>query len=244
MKRARTAACAAVIACAAVAAGAAEAANDGWHLELTPYAWFVNLDGSVSVGDKTADFSADFQDLIDKVDFAGGLKAIGSYNRCIGFVQVDYFSLCQDFSKGPGGELNADMLLLGGAAGYRFDGFVKGSWMDLLAGARYQWNQNEIEVNGRGSNEDSADLVDGIVMVRGTYPLSFITEKLHLDASASIGAGDSDLVWELQPDLRYQFTDRFGVQVGYRRLEYEFSDGRADVDLGFQGFLIGMNFAL
>lgn len=71
-----------------------------------------------------------------------------------------------------------------------------------------------------------------------------IADRTIVIFSTDNGAGDSDLVWELQPALRYQFTDRIAGRFGYRRLQYEFEDGRADVDVGFQGFLLGLTVAL
>ena len=234
----------AMVSVVAMWAGAIGAAEEGWHLEVTPYVWFANVDGSVSVGDKTADFDANFSDLVDKVDLAGALMAIGSCERWVCFAQLDYFSLGQDFDKGPGGELSSDMTLVSGAVGYRFDGFRKGCTMDVLGGVRFLRDKNEVEVNGLGSADDTSELVDAMVMLRPSLPLSFISEKLRLNPTVAIGAGDSDLVWEVQPELQYQFTDRFAGRAGYRRLQYEFADGPADVDVGFQGLLIGLGVTL
>jgi len=247
MNRNHGAAWAAVLMSLVLLAGVVRGAEEGWHLELTPYLWLANVDGNVSVGNHEADFNASFSDLVDKIDLAGALMAIGSYDRWVGFAQVDFFALSQDFSKGPGGELDSDMLMLSAAAGYRFDGLVKGSTVDVLGGVRYLWDRNKVEVNGLGSNENTAHLVDAIVMLRPSIPLGFLWDKLaklRFNPTVSIGTGDSDLVWEVQPELQYQFTDRFAGRVGYRRLQYKFSEGPADVDVGFQGFLLGFGLTL
>lgn len=241
MRMARGIGLAAIIMCMATWAGAAE---DGWHLQLTPYMWFVNIDGTVSVGDREADFSADFSDLVDKVDLGGGLMAVGACNHWVCFVQGDYFELSQDFDQGPGGDLESDILYVDGAFGYRFGGSAGGASVDVLGGARYFRNENEVTVRGVGSADDTSDLLDGILMLRASHPLAFLSEKLRFEGTASIGAGDSDLVWELQPELTYQFNDRFAGRAGYRRIEYEFEDGAADVDVGYQGFLVGLDVKL
>ncbi|MFH0953257.1 MAG: outer membrane beta-barrel protein [Verrucomicrobiota bacterium] len=241
MKAASRIGLAAMAVCVAMLAAAATAADQGWSLELRPYIWFVNIDGTLSVGDKEADFEADFSDLIDKVDLAGELMAIATYNRWVLFAQADYFSLSDEFENGPGGDLEADMTYLTGTAGYRFDGFVKDSTMDLLAGVRYLRSDTEIEVHGVGASDKTSEATDAIVMLRSSFPLS---EKLSLGLSMSIGTGDSDLVWELQPDLAYQFSERVAGHVGYRRLEYEFEEDDAELDVGFQGFMIGVGVTL
>jgi opacity protein-like surface antigen len=143
--------------------------------------------------------------------------------------------------------LDGNEFLLTGTAGYRFDGFSNGSTIEVLGGVRCVWNKSKVEVDGMGSNRDTSDLVDGIVMVRPSLPLSVIWEKLEnlrLNPTFSIGAGESDLVWEVQPELQYQFSDRVAARAGYRRLQYKFSDGPADVDVGFQGFLVGFGVTL
>jgi len=226
-------------ACAAMLSATAPADEEGGHLEITPYVWLVNLDGSVGVGDKRADFSANFSDLADKVDLAGELMLAGSYGRWVSFVEADCFSLDRDFSAGTGGHLDSDWLLVSAAAGYRFKGFMTGGTVDVLGGVRYLRNHNEITAHGGGAADNTADLVDAIVMLRPSMPLKFLTEKLRLSSTLSIGVGESDVVWELQPELQYQFTERFAGRAGYRRVQYKFSAGPADVDAGLQGFLVG-----
>ena len=222
----------------------ATAADEAWHVQITPYAWLVNVDGTVSVGDKEADFSADFSDLVDKVDLAGCLMAVGTYEHWVCFAQADFFSLNQEFDKGPGGELDSDILLLNGAAGYRFGGIGKGAMTDVMVGVRYFRNDNTVDIHGVGSADGSSNLADAMVMLRSSAPLAIIADDLRIEGLASVGAGDSDLVWELQLVMQYQFNDRLGARAGYRRLEYDLEDGRVDMEVGFQGFLIGLDVSL
>ena len=57
------------------------------------------------------------------------------------------------------------------------------------------------------------------------------------------GGGDSDLVWELFPEIQYQFTETIAGRLGYRTVGYEF-DGNGDneLDLNFEGLVAGMSF--
>ena len=229
------------VACVATWAGAAD---EGWHVEITPYAWLVNVDGTVGVGDKEADFEADFADLVDNVDLAGGLMAVGSYEQLVCLAQADFFSLSQDFDKGPGGELESDILFLNGAVGYRFSGLGKNSTVDAMVGVRYFRNDNNLKINGLGSAEGTSDMADAMVMLRSRQPLAVISENLLLEGTAAIGAGDSDLVWELQLVMQYQFNERFGARAGYRRIEYDLEDGPVDMEVGYQGFLVGVDISL
>ncbi|MBP7829299.1 MAG: outer membrane beta-barrel protein [Kiritimatiellae bacterium] len=225
-------------------ASAAFAGEPEWAFEITPYAWLVNIDGSVSFEGREADFSADFKDLFENADFAGSLLGTAARGRWVGFAQADFFSLERDIEREPGGTFESDLLFLNAMAGYRFDGFKRGSTVEVLAGIRYLRLDGRIEVNGEGAGGRAPDALDGMVMLHGSFPLRFISEKLRLNTALSVGAGDSDLVWGLQPDLQYHFNDRFSARAGYRRLQYEFSKEGADLDMGFQGFLAGVSVAL
>lgn len=224
-------------------AGAAQAGGEEWSFEITPYAWLVNIDGSVSFEGREADFSADFKDLLENVDFAGSLLGTAACGRWVGFAQGDFFSLERDIESGPGGTFESDLMLLNAMAGYRFDGFKRGSTVEVLAGFRYLRLDGRIALDGEGAADRSPDALDGNLMLHGSFPLRFISEKLRLNTALSIGAGDSDLVWSLQPDLQYHFNGRFSARAGYRRLQYEFSKDGADLDMGFQGFLAGVSVA-
>lgn len=59
--------------------------------------------------------------------------------------------------------------------------------------------------------------------------------------SASVGTGDSDLTWELFPELIYQPGD-LKFRIGYRDLNYEFEQGDADLDIKMPGLVLGVGF--
>jgi len=67
-----------------------------------------------------------------------------------------------------------------------------------------------------------------------------ITQKLRFNPTFAVGAGDSDLTWELQPCVQYQFTDHMGVRFGYRRVHYDVEGDHGNTfDAAFQGFFVG-----
>jgi hypothetical protein len=59
----------------------------------------------------------------------------------------------------------------------------------------------------------------------------------------SIGAGDSDLTWELSPQFVYDCDCGFDVRVGYRNLNYDFEKGSDSMDLTIKGPVIGVGFS-
>ncbi|MBP6383187.1 MAG: hypothetical protein KA321_10880, partial [Pseudomonadales bacterium] len=60
----------------------------------------------------------------------------------------------------------------------------------------------------------------------------------------SIGAGDSDLVWELAPELVYtNDCCNLEFRFGYRTVNYELEEGDIEADFSFAGPMVGLGFA-
>ena len=55
----------------------------------------------------------------------------------------------------------------------------------------------------------------------------------------AIGAGDSDLVYELFPQIQYQVNENIAARIGYRRVGYKFK-GDEDEDNELNATLAGL----
>ena len=95
--------------------------------------------------------------------------------------------------------------ILTAAGGYRFNGPFEGSKIAVLGGARYTRLENQIKATGIGAGKDARDITDALLMLRPSIPLM---DKLVFNPTLNIGAGDSDLTYEMQPELQYSFTDQ------------------------------------
>ncbi len=233
-----------LVVCVVTLAGAALAADDKWSVELGPLLWAVNIDGSVAAEGQSADFSANFSDMIKDVNFGVEFMLLATHEHLAIFGQTDYFSLSDDFINAPGGDYNANVLLGVAAMGYRFEGFTPGSTMGILGGLRYLRISNKLDVNGVGRFDKTNDATDAIAMLRSSFPVPGISKKLAFNLAASVGAGGSKYVWELQPMVQYQFNETLTGRLGFRRLQYKLEKGDVDVDMGFQGFIVGLGFTL
>jgi len=59
----------------------------------------------------------------------------------------------------------------------------------------------------------------------------------------SVGAGDSDLTWELSPQILYGCPDAsWEFRFGYRNLNYDFQKGNAQMDMSIHGPMLGVGF--
>lgn len=210
-------------------------------IELTPYLWFVGIDADIKAGNRKGSVDVGFDDLVDYVDLAGGLLMIAEMDRWLIWMQGDFMALESDKKKTKFdeiGRLETDLTILEAAFGYSFDNplFAKGR-LDALIGFRYTDIENKFKPSAGGSLSSDKDYWDLMIVLRPSFP---ITEKLIFNPTLAIGGGDSDLIYELQPQLEYKFTDYLVGRFGYRRLYYDIKGDRGEFDGVLHGFLIGM----
>jgi hypothetical protein len=56
---------------------------------------------------------------------------------------------------------------------------------------------------------------------------------------ADVGAGDSDITWQLAGSLDYQINETWAFSFGYRHMAWEFSDPVVLGDVALSGPVIG-----
>lgn len=216
-------------------------ANDRWSFELTPYIWFAGIDADVTVRGRKADVDVGFDDLVDKVDLGGSFLAVAQKGQWVNWLQFDYFQLSDDETAerlgGAEVEVESDSLFVTVATGIQIDGWSEGQTFDLLGGVRYARLDNEITVSGIGSADKSTDVVDAVLVLRPSLPLGY---GWRFNPTLSIGAGESDLTYELQPQFQYSFNETWAARIGYRRLFYDIDEGENKFDGVFHGFILGM----
>jgi len=213
--------------------------EDNWKFEIVPYAWLAGIDADVTVGNRTAAVDIGFDDLIDSADLGGSFLSVTQYKQWVLWTQFDYFKLNTDVLKDNPvrARFKNESLFATAAIGYQFHTFGEYSTIDVLGGARYLNIDNTINADSVGSLSRSNDLVDGIFMIRPNFQL---LSWLRFNPTLSVGAGDSDLTYELQPQLHFQITDHLIARVGYRRLFYNAENSRGEFDGSFHGFIAGL----
>lgn len=241
------------VACLGIQAAMPVAAEDADKccFRLTPYYWAVGIDGELSNqdGPGSVNFNQDIGDVTDNLEFNGSLMLEHNSGHWANFAAVDYMKIDNDDTDydevGVDVELETDTVMGTVATGYRFSPEGK-SWVDLLVGVR--GIKIDMEVNRKGSSNGESlnaddDLVDGIVMLRPRFAFGQ-GEHWAFSPTASIGAGDSDLVWELAPELVYtNDCCNLEFRFGYRTVNYEIEEGDIEADFSFQGPMVGLGFA-
>jgi hypothetical protein len=217
-----------------------------WSFELTPLAWLAGVEGDGTLGGRHFEFDKGFSDLVDSVELAGGLLLTGQYDRYLVWAQMDYFSTDTDkldVDEQPRiGSIETDMFLGEFAVGYQVDGWAEGQTFDLLLGARVLNIDTTLFLNAGPEFSGENTLVDPILVVRPNMPvLPSRIRGLSFNPTLAIGGGgDSELVYEMQPQLQYAASDKLSLRLGYRRVGYKFDGDKGnEMDFNLSGLIVG-----
>ena len=180
---------------------------------VTPYLWAVGIDGDIQARGTDANVSMDYLAL-DTGD-------------------VD--------TRFPGrdADLELDSTLATVATGYRVH-MSERSTIDVQIGIRYAQMDTQVSIEGVGQRDADNTIYDGILALRPRLALS---KNWWFSPTMSIGAGDSDLTWELSPQFVYDCACGWDVRMGYRNLNYDFEKGSDSMDLTIKGPVIGVGFS-
>jgi hypothetical protein len=218
------------------AAALQEPAADGWNWRIAPYLWTTKIDGSLTTTNADVDFDVDFSDIWDNLESAGLILVETSRGQVTLLGDIIYLGLEVDGETqgGADADIELDTTILDFAGLYRLSAT---SPFELGGGVRYADIESEVEV-GPASSDGSHDAFDGFAAGRATWPFA---ERWSARLYGDIGAGDSDLVWQVSAMLGLQF-ERWGLGFGYRVLDYDFEDGSDELDLTFEGLVYGVEF--
>lgn len=252
----------------ALCTGAAPALAQGaepWEFGAAVYGWFPGIAGTTAFPSAPmgSEITIDAKQILDSLEFG----AMGAFEARKGrwgvFTDLIYMSAgagkaeTRDLAIG-GRPLPADatatlrldvrsvIWTLGGS--WRL-AMPPGSEVDVLAGARLLdmrqtlgWqlsgNVGSLPLPARGGTaEVEVDNWDAVVGAKGRIDLGSSGEWF-LPFQADIGAGDSDLTWQLMAGIGYRLPAGHLI-AAWRHLDYRFKDGKAVESASFDGPSIG-----
>jgi opacity protein-like surface antigen len=221
-QRARAPVACCLLLLAAVPAWAAE-----WKHELAPYLWGSAMEGTVGIGDVTAETEMSFSDILDDLEFGFMGTYRATRDRYSITVDAIYMGLGAT-EEGPAGVLKADIDL--DQVGLEADlGYALNDRFTLLGGLRYVSLDADLRVTGPLGNELSAsegqDWVDPVVGAIYAWPFA---EEWALNLRGDIGGFGigSDFAWQGVATLRWQFSPRTALAIAYRYLDMDYEDGK------------------
>jgi len=114
--------------------------------------------------------------------------------------------------------------------------------LDLLAGVRHQGIGLKFRTTDGATPDDTTTFIDAFTGVRiGRFAPS---DRWLCWAEGDIGAGDSDLVWNLRLETGYRITERYYIAASFRYLNTDFEGAgiRYDGAVKTAGLVVGYSF--
>jgi len=249
------------------ALSAAPSEADDWQFAVTPYVWLPNIEGTGDFatppdGEGRPDVEVGPVDYLERLEFAlmlAGEARKGNWSLRTDLVYVDFGHQHSSVRSvtGPGGVVefpvntgtttSLDGLEWQGTLGYVLVSSPHVSF-EILGGFRYldirfdlDWEfdapLNLLPQSGHSSQD--VTLWDAIVGAHGRF--TFGDGHWFIPYHVDIGAGDSDLTWQLLTGVGYAFS--WGdLLLDYRHLEYDQKHGDLLQGMRLSGPAVGVAF--
>jgi hypothetical protein len=217
---------------AAARAQSHTAMDDRWHFFVAPYLWGSGMEGTVGVTPALAvPVNLSFGDALENLDFAFLGRLEGRKNR-LGFgLDVSYMNLGVDVVGPVTGRLGLGVdvrsLTTEGVLTWRaVNDDAGGSYLDLLAGARYMKNSAALTVvrdgDEIGGTERTLDWVDALAGARFRLGLG---DTFGMHGRADVAGFGSDISWNVQGGLEARLGEHWKTGAGYRYLDVDYDKG-------------------
>lgn len=225
--------------------------DDSVQFQIAPYVWLAGQNGTVATlpGVPPADIDIDFYDDI-LGNLNGALMLVAEARKGpFGIVTDIAYTDIEIDTPTPGDNFSiltsqTKSWIVSGAGFYRLFENAH-AFFDGLAGLRYWSVDSELSLSGgpRGTlaidNQDS--WFDPILGVKGMSMIGdsnfFLSGFL---ITGGFGAG-SDILWDVNANLGYQWTQGFSTTIGYRYLSVDYEDGAFLYDISQDGIILGLS---
>jgi opacity protein-like surface antigen len=226
----------------AIGQPALAAEPDRWQYEITPYLLGAAMNGTAGVKGLTVPVDASFSDILENLD--AGLMGLvtAQKGRWTFMLEGVYMNLGAERSGPVAGVVSANVdtkLYIGqGSIGYRL--LDDGTRLDLMGGLRWTKLSADIDLVGPNNSvsvgsDDS--WTDAVVGVRVLHP---VADSVALLGYADVGAGGSDLTWQVVAGVNWEFAKGFTLKAGYRHMYWDYEDGGTVWDMSASGPYLGL----
>lgn len=231
-------------------------AEEDWDFKLTPYLWFAGLKGDVATIPPlpAAPIDVSASDALSDTESSLMFLFEAKKNRHGVSAGLTYSDVREKDTAIPA-PINLIMHTTTkttiGTLGYQYEAYRDESTMvNALAGLRYWKLDSELKFrDGKGvlagksiSHDESwLDPVIGINAVTSFGP----NARYYLSGNVGIGGFGvgSDMFYDLNANLGYQWNDAIGTAIGYRIFDVDYKDGAFLYDAKQQGFLLSLTWS-
>jgi hypothetical protein len=230
-------------------------AGQGWEFRLSPYLWFAGLKGDLATVPGSPSVPIDISPSEALEDTEAGVMLMfdakrGRHGVFADFIYTDVRSDEELLPSPIDLTLRSISKTTLFTLAYQYELYKQDrAVVDLLAGARY-WNiDSELRFGGglgflagqKISNVES--WLDPALGIKAHMPLG--NSQFYLEGGAGIGGFGvgSDLFYEVNANLGYQWNSAIGTTIGYRLFDVDYEDDGYLYDVRQQGWQLGLTWA-
>lgn len=229
--------------------------KDKWQFEITPYLFAAAMNGTATLGPVSADIDMSFDDILERLDKGGMLYMTARKNDWVFAFDAIYFNIQDEQSQswqGPFGNtstarLDADMTEQVYALSFGRRVLDQKAKLDVMGVARYTQLDTSLNLtlttgpdllpDGSRSVSGKEDWWDAAIAARVATPIG---QKWDLMAYADIGAGGSDLTYQILAGLNWQLSKTFSAKFGYRYFYQDYENNNFKWDMTNSGPFAGL----
>ena len=230
-------------------------ADDAAKYRLTPYAWFAGLKGNVATIPGAPAAPIDISPSEALSDSETGVMLTfevkkGQHGLLADLLYTDTRSDEELLPPPIGLTLRSITKTTILSLAYQHEVFRRdGAVVDVMVGARY-WNIDSDLRFGGGSGllagkrvTHDESWLDPALGIKARAPLG--ASKFYVEGGAGLGGFGigSDLFYELNGAIGYQWTPAIGTAIGYRMFDVDYQDGGFVYDARQQGWQLGLTWA-
>ena len=232
--------------CLIVSVSSAQAAEE-WTSRVALYGWATHLDAKVSHPHlPTVSVDRSFSDILKTIDLAA-MGMLETRKGDFGLLLDGMYVQMKDGASATQGPLTVDAnltmdlttLMLAGQ--YRISQ-TPTSYADLMLGVRGWSVKTDITIDPLNlQDKRSKQWADLMVGAKGTYDLN---QEWFASWSAMVGGFDISSNWvnDLHLGVGYRISENSAVQLGYRYLDVDYSQGNFDIDTKLGGLILGIDY--
>ena len=230
-------------------------ASQDWQFRLSPYLWFAGLKGDMATipGYPSVPIDISPSDALDDTEAGVMLMLDAKRGRQGIFVDFIYTDVSSDDELIPSPinlvlESKSKTTLF--TLAYQYEIYKQDQTVvDLMAGARYWAVDSELRFEGglgilagrKISNSES--WLDPALGIKGRMPLG--NSQFYVEGGAGLGGFGvgSDLFYEINVNIGYQWNQAIGTAIGYRMFDVDYEDDGFLYDVRQQGWQLGLTWA-